>query len=196
MTWFQCDITTRPAKRAHGASYWGRPPPRNNRTAPGPSRKTRANESTRRNFDERGKENQSGYGMLAIVAVLLVVIVSLFIWSIVGMAGRRHRHAHRRGWGLGGQHLCVLPVVHPVERFLLAAARPGARMHPLLWQIRGLFAMRGSSGQTPSQQEHGEQRAGIGEMLELEMSDQRQPRPRRKKPPRATPPPSPPACAP
>lgn len=35
---------------------------------------------------EKKIKAKSGYGMLAILAVLLVVIVGLFIWSVAGMA--------------------------------------------------------------------------------------------------------------
>lgn len=36
---------------------------------------------------EKKIKAKSGYGMLAIVAVLLIVIIGLFIWSVAGMAG-------------------------------------------------------------------------------------------------------------
>ena len=86
---------------------------------------------------EKKIKAKSGYGMLAIVAVLLVVIVGLFIWSVAGMAARPTVWTLRSLlFGAWEQASLRFACGSSVERFLLAAARPGARIHPL-WQIRG-----------------------------------------------------------
>lgn len=55
---------------------------------------------------------------------------------------RRRRRARSLRMGARPQHPRVLPVVHPAQRILLAAARPGARVHPVR-QVRGHRPRRG-----------------------------------------------------
>ena len=108
---------------------------------------------------EKKIKAKSGYGMLAIVAVLLAVIVGLFIWSVAGMAGTPEGIDTPAvyGWGLGVSIFAFLLWFIPLSGFF--SLQPGTvRDEGFFWA--NPFYSRSMGGS-----------AGIGEMLELEMSD-------------------------
>lgn len=115
---------------------------------------------------------KSGYGMLAIVAVLLVVIVGLFIWSVAGMAGTPEgiNTPAVYGWGLGTSIFAFLLWFIPLNGFF--SLQPGqARVCILFGKYVGTVRDEGFFWANPFYSRSMGGSAGIGEMLELEMSD-------------------------
>lgn len=115
---------------------------------------------------------KSGYGMLAIVAVLLAVIVGLFIWSVAGMAGTPEGIDTPAvyGWGLGVSIFAFLLWFIPLSGFF--SLQPGqARVCILFGKYVGTVRDEGFFWANPFYSRSMGGSAGIGEMLELEMSD-------------------------
>lgn len=121
---------------------------------------------------EKKIKAKSGYGMLAIVAVLLVVIVGLFIWSVAGMAGTPEGIDTPAvyGWGLGVSIFAFLLWFIPLSGFF--SLQPGqARVCILFGKYVGTVRDEGFFWANPFYSRSMGGSAGIGEMLELEMSD-------------------------
>lgn len=121
---------------------------------------------------EKKIKAKSGYGMLAIVAVLLAVIVGLFIWSVAGMAGTPEGIDTPAvyGWGLGVSIFAVLLWFIPLSGFF--SLQPGqARVCILFGKYVGTVRDEGFFWANPFYSRSMGGSAGIGEMLELEMSD-------------------------
>lgn len=121
---------------------------------------------------EKKIKAKSGYGMLAIVAVLLVVIVGLFIWSVAGMAGAPEGIDTPAvyGWGLGVSIFAFLLWFIPLSGFF--SLQPGqARVCILFGKYVGTVRDEGFFWANPFYSRSMGSSAGIGEMLELEMSD-------------------------
>ncbi|WP_270240218.1 SPFH domain-containing protein [Collinsella tanakaei] len=121
---------------------------------------------------EKKIKAKSGYGMLAIVAVLLVVIVGLFIWSVAGMAGTPEGIDTPAvyGWGLGVSIFAFLLWFIPLNGFF--SLQPGqARVCILFGKYVGTVRDEGFFWANPFYSRSMGGSAGIGEMLELEMSD-------------------------
>lgn len=121
---------------------------------------------------EKKIKAKSGYGMLAIVAVLLVVIVGLFIWSVAGMAGTLEGIDTPAvyGWGLGVSIFTFLLWFIPLSGFF--SLQPGqARVCILFGKYVGTVRDEGFFWANPFYSRSMGGSAGIGEMLELEMSD-------------------------
>lgn len=121
---------------------------------------------------EKKIKAKSGYGMLAIVAVLLVVIVGLFIWSVAGMAGTPEGIDTPAvyGWGLGVSIFAFLLWFIPLSGFF--SLQPGqARVCILFGKYVGTVRDEGFFWANPFYSRSMGSSAGIGEMLELEMSD-------------------------
>lgn len=121
---------------------------------------------------EKKIKAKSGYGMLAIVAVLLVVIVGLFIWSVAGMAGTPEGIDTPAvyGWGLGVSIFTFLLWFIPLSGFF--SLQPGqARVCILFGKYVGTVRDEGFFWANPFYSRSMGGSAGIGEMLELEMSD-------------------------
>lgn len=121
---------------------------------------------------EKKIKAKSGYGMLAIVAVLLAVIVGLFIWSIAGMAGTPEGIDTPAvyGWGLGVSIFAFLLWFIPLSGFF--SLQPGqARVCILFGKYVGTVRDEGFFWANPFYSRSMGGSAGIGEMLELEMSD-------------------------
>ena len=121
---------------------------------------------------EKKIKAKSGYGMLAIVAVLLVVIVGLFIWSVAGMAGTPEGIDTPAvyGWGLGTSIFAFLLWFIPLSGFF--SLQPGqARVCILFGKYVGTVRDEGFFWANPFYSRSMGSSAGIGEMLELEMSD-------------------------
>lgn len=121
---------------------------------------------------EKKIKAKSGYGMLAIVAVLLVVIVGLFIWSVAGMAGTPEGIDTPAvyGWGLGVSIFAFLLWFIPLSGFF--SLQPGqARVCILFGKYVGTVRDEGFFWANPFYSKSMGGSAGIGEMLELEMSD-------------------------
>ena len=121
---------------------------------------------------EKKIKAKSGYGMLAIVAVLLVVIVGLFIWSVAGMAGTPEGIDTPAvyGWGLGVSIFAFLLWFIPLSGFF--SLQPGqARVCILFGKYVGTVRDEGFFWANPFYSKSMGSSAGIGEMLELEMSD-------------------------
>ena len=121
---------------------------------------------------EKKIKAKSGYGMLAMVAVLLVVIVGLFIWSVAGMAGTPEGVDTPAvyGWGLGVSIFAFLLWFIPLSGFF--SLQPGqARVCILFGKYVGTVRDEGFFWANPFYSRSMGGSAGIGEMLELEMSD-------------------------
>lgn len=121
---------------------------------------------------EKKIKAKSGYGMLAIVAVLLAVIVGLFIWSVAGMAGTPEGIDTPAvyGWGLGVSIFAFLLWFIPLSAFF--SLQPGqARVCILFGKYVGTVRDEGFFWANPFYSRSMGGSAGIGEMLELEMSD-------------------------
>lgn len=121
---------------------------------------------------EKKIKAKSGYGMLAIVAVLLAVIVGLFIWSVAGMAGTPEGIDTTAvyGWGLGVSIFAFLLWFIPLSGFF--SLQPGqARVCILFGKYVGTVRDEGFFWANPFYSRSMGGSAGIGEMLELEMSD-------------------------
>ena len=121
---------------------------------------------------EKKIKAKSGYGMLAIVAVLLAVIVGLFIWSVAGMAGTPEGIDTPAvyGWGLGVSIFAFLLWFIPLSGFF--SLQPGqARVCILFAKYVGTVRDEGFFWANPFYSRSMGGSAGIGEMLELEMSD-------------------------
>lgn len=121
---------------------------------------------------EKKIKAKSGYGMLAIVAVLFVVIVGLFIWSVAGMAGTPEGIDTPAvyGWGLGVSIFAFLLWFIPLSGFF--SLQPGqARVCILFGKYVGTVRDEGFFWANPFYSRSMGGSAGIGEMLELEMSD-------------------------
>lgn len=121
---------------------------------------------------EKKIKAKSGYGMLAIVAVLLAVIVGLFIWSVAGMAGTPEGIDTPAvyGWGLGVSIFAFLLWFIPLSGFF--SLQPGqARVCILFGKYVGTVRDEGFFWANPFYSRSMGGSAGIGEMLELEMSD-------------------------
>lgn len=121
---------------------------------------------------EKKIKAKSGYGMLAIVAVLLIVIVGLFIWSVAGMAGTPEGIDTPAvyGWGLGVSIFAFLLWFIPLSGFF--SLQPGqARVCILFGKYVGTVRDEGFFWANPFYSRSMGSSAGIGEMLELEMSD-------------------------
>lgn len=121
---------------------------------------------------EKKIKAKSGYGMLAIVAVLLAVIVGLFIWSVAGMAGTPEGIDTPAvyGWGLGVSIFAFLLWFIPSSGFF--SLQPGqARVCILFGKYVGTVRDEGFFWANPFYSRSMGGSAGIGEMLELEMSD-------------------------
>lgn len=121
---------------------------------------------------EKKIKAKSGYGMLAIVAVLLIVIVGLFIWSVAGMAGTPEGIDTPAvyGWGLGVSIFAFLLWFIPLSGFF--SLQPGqARVCILFGKYVGTVHDEGFFWANPFYSRSMGGSAGIGEMLELEMSD-------------------------
>lgn len=121
---------------------------------------------------EKKIKAKSGYGMLAIVAVLLIVIVGLFIWSVAGMAGTPEGIDTPAvyGWGLGVSIFVFLLWFIPLSGFF--SLQPGqARVCILFGKYVGTVRDEGFFWANPFYSRSMGGSAGIGEMLELEMSD-------------------------
>lgn len=86
---------------------------------------------------------KSGYGMLVAVAVALIVIIGLFIWSTIGLASTPDGVDAPAvyGWGLGLSILAFCLWFIPLNGFF--SLQPGqARVHPVR-QVRGHRPRRG-----------------------------------------------------
>ena len=121
---------------------------------------------------EKKIKAKSGYGMLAIVAVLLVVIVGLFIWSVAGMAGTPEGIDTPAvyGWGLGVSIFAFLLWFIPLSGFF--SLQPGQALVCILFgKYVGTVRDEGFFWANPFYSRSMGSSAGIGEMLELEMSD-------------------------
>lgn len=121
---------------------------------------------------EKKIKAKSGYGMLAIVAVLLAVIVGLFIWSVAGMAGTPEGIDTPAvyGWGLGVSIFAFLLWFIPLSGFF--SLQPGqARVCILFGKYVGTVRDEGFFWANPFYSRSMGGSAGIGEMLDLEMSD-------------------------
>lgn len=121
---------------------------------------------------EKKIKAKSGYGMLAIVAVLLAVIVGLFIWSVAGMASTPEGIDTPAvyGWGLGVSIFAFLLWFIPLSGFF--SLQPGqARVCILFGKYVGTVRDEGFFWANPFYSRSMGGSAGIGEMLELEMSD-------------------------
>ena len=146
---------------------------------------------------EKKIKAKSGYGMLAIVAVTLVVIVGLFIWSVAGMASTPDGMDAPAvyGWGLGASIFAFCLWFIPLNGFF--SLQPGqARVCILFGKYVGTVRDEGFFWANPFYSKSMGSSAGIGEMLELEMSDSKAAKAAAQKAAKGTPPPSPPACAP
>ena len=121
---------------------------------------------------EKKIKAKSGYGMLAIVAVLLIVIIGLFIWSVAGMAGTPEGIDTPAvyGWGLGVSIFAFLLWFIPLSGFF--SLQPGqARVCILFGKYVGTVRDEGFFWANPFYSRSMGGSAGFGEMLELEMSD-------------------------
>ena len=121
---------------------------------------------------EKQLKATSGYGMLAAVIAALLAIVGLFIWSVTGLAGTPDGvdAPAAYGWGLG------LSIVSFCFWFLLLngffSLQPGqARVCILFGKYVGTVRDEGFFWANPFFSKSMGGSAGIGEMIELEMSD-------------------------
>ena len=121
---------------------------------------------------EKQLKATSGYGMLAAVIAALLAIVGLFIWSVTGLAGTPDGvdAPAAYGWGLG------LSIVSFCFWFLLLngffSLQPGqARVCILFGKYVGTVRDEGFFWANPFFSKSMGGSAGIGDMIELEMSD-------------------------
>ena len=121
---------------------------------------------------EKQLKATSGYGMLAAVIAAPLAIVGLFIWSVTGLAGTPDGvdAPAAYGWGLG------LSIVSFCFWFLLLngffSLQPGqARVCILFGKYVGTVRDEGFFWANPFFSKSMGGSAGIGEMIELEMSD-------------------------
>ena len=121
---------------------------------------------------EKQLKAKSGYGMLAVVIVALVAIVGLFIWSVTGIAGTPDGvdAPAAYGWGLGLSIAAFCFWFLPLNGFF--SLQPGqARVCILFGKYVGTVRDEGFFWANPFYSKSMGGSAGIGEMLELEMSD-------------------------
>lgn len=121
---------------------------------------------------EKQLKAKSGYGMLVAVAVALIAIIGLFIWSTIGLAstpdGVDAPAAY--GWGLGLSILAFCLWFIPLNGFF--SLQPGqARVCILFGKYVGTVRDEGFFWANPFFSKSMGGSAGIGEMIELEMSD-------------------------
>ena len=114
---------------------------------------------------EKKIKAKSGYGMLAIVAVLLVVIVGLFIWSVAGMASTPDGMDAPAvyGWGLGASIFAFCLWFIPLSGFF--SLQPGqARVCILFGKYVGTVRDEGFFWANPFYSKSMGGSAGIGEV--------------------------------
>lgn len=121
---------------------------------------------------EKQLKAKSGYGMLVAVAVALIAIIGLFIWSTIGLAstpdGVDAPAAY--GWGLGLSILAFCLWFIPLNGFF--SLQPGqARVCILFGKYVGTVRDEGFFWANPFFSKSMGGSAGIGDMIELEMSD-------------------------
>lgn len=146
---------------------------------------------------EKQLKAKSGYGMLVAVAVALIVIIGLFIWSTIGLASTPDGVDAPAvyGWGLGLSILAFCLWFIPLNGFF--SLQPGqARVCILFGKYMGTVRDEGFFWANPFFSKSMGGSAGIGEMIELEMSDSKVAKAAAQKAAKGNPPPSPPACAP
>lgn len=121
---------------------------------------------------EKQLKAKSGYGMLVAVAVALIVIIGLFIWSTIGLASTPDGVDAPAvyGWGLGLSILAFCLWFIPLNGFF--SLQPGqARVCILFGKYVGTVRDEGFFWANPFFSKSMGGSAGIGEMIELEMSD-------------------------
>ena len=121
---------------------------------------------------EKQLKAKSGYGMLAVVIVALVAIVGLFIWRVAGTAGTPDGvdAPAAYGLGLGASIVAFCSWFLPLNGFF--SLQPGqARVCILFGKYVGTVRDEGFFWANPFYSKSMGGSAGIGEMLELEMSD-------------------------
>lgn len=121
---------------------------------------------------EKQLKAKSGYGMLVAVAVALIVIIGLFIWSTIGLASTPDGVDATAvyGWGLGLSILAFCLWFIPLNGFF--SLQPGqARVCILFGKYVGTVRDEGFFWANPFFSKSMGGSAGIGEMIELEMSD-------------------------
>ncbi len=121
---------------------------------------------------EKQLKAKSGYGMLVAVAVALIVIIGLFIWSTIGLASTPDGVDAPAvyGWGLGLSILAFCLWFIPLNGFF--SLQPGqARVCILFGKYVGTVRDEGLFWANPFFSKSMGGSAGIGEMIELEMSD-------------------------
>lgn len=121
---------------------------------------------------EKQLKAKSGYGMLVAVAVALIVIIGLFIWSTIGLASTPDGVDAPAvyGWGLGLGILAFCLWFIPLNGFF--SLQPGqARVCILFGKYVGTVRDEGLFWANPFFSKSMGGSAGIGEMIELEMSD-------------------------
>ena len=146
---------------------------------------------------EKQLKATSGYGMLAVVIVALIAIVGLFIWSVAGLAGTPDGvdAPAAYGWGLGFSIVAFCFWFLPLNGFF--SLQPGqARVCILFGKYVGTVRDEGFFWANPFYSKSMGGSAGIGEMLELEMSDSKAAKAAAQKAAKGNPCPTPPACAP
>lgn len=121
---------------------------------------------------EKQLKATSGYGMLAAVIAALLAIVGLFIWSVTGLAGTPDGVDAPAAYGCG----LGLSIVSFCFWFLLLngffSLQPGqARVCILFGKYVGTVRDEGFFWANPFFSKSMGGSAGIGEMIELEMSD-------------------------
>ena len=121
---------------------------------------------------EKQLKAKSGYGMLVAVAVALIAIIGLFIWSTIGLASTPDGVDAPAvyGWGLGRSILAFCLWFIPLNGFF--SLQPGqARVCILFGKYVGTVRDEGFFWANPFFSKSMGGSAGIGEMIELEMSD-------------------------
>ena len=121
---------------------------------------------------EKQLKAKSGYGMLVAVAVALIAIIGLFIWSTIGLASTPDGVDAPAvyGWGLGLSILAFCLWFIPLNGFF--SLQPGqARVCILFGKYVGTVRDEGFFWANPFFSKSMGGSAGIGEMIELEMSD-------------------------
>ena len=121
---------------------------------------------------EKQLKAKSGYGMLVAVAVALIAIIGLFIWSTIGLASTPDGVDAPAvyGWGLGLSILAFCLWFIPLNGFF--SLQPGqARVCILFGKYVGTVRDEGFFWANPFFSKSMGGSAGIGDMIELEMSD-------------------------
>lgn len=121
---------------------------------------------------EKQLKAKSGYGMLVAVAVAPIVIIGLFICSTIGLASTPDGVDAPAvyGWGLGLSILAFCLWFIPLNGFF--SLQPGqARVCILFGKYVGTVRDEGLFWANPFFSKSMGGSAGIGEMIELEMSD-------------------------